>query len=117
MHLTFTEQTEVHGAKDSGRRGMHVELAISILDMARDGVPGDAEPLADLRVTAADRQQAQHVQFACSERGRIHTGHLRNCGKPIASHGTKVTSRTPMARTPTAGSAALNTSGSGLPKR
>src|SRR6266550_1534959 len=76
---------------------MYIELAISILDMTRDGVLGDAEPLGCLRVTAADRQQAQHVQFACSELGPVHTGHFRNCGNPVASHGTKVTSSTTIA--------------------
>src|SRR5437879_1311507 len=113
----WTEQAEAHGAKHGGRRCMNVELAVGILDVAADRVPGDADAHGYLRVTAAERQQAQHVQLARGEDRPRHAGRLRSRGRPLASHGTKVTSSTPMASTPTTGSAARHTSGSGLPKR
>src|SRR5256885_1001882 len=117
VNPAWSEQAEAHGAKYGGRCRMNVQLAVGILDVTRDRVAGDAEPHGYLRVTAAERQQTQHVQLACGEDGPDHAGHLRSCGKPVASHGTKVTSSTPMASTPTTGTAARHTSGSGLPKR
>src|SRR5688500_9431097 len=99
---------------------MNAELAVEILDVRFHRVGRHAEAVGDLGIRAAQSEQLHHLRLACAEKRLIHVFwgfHFASAGNPVASHGTKVTSSTPMPSTQTGGTAARNTSGSGLPKR
>ena len=62
------QQPQFGCTRDRGGAGTHGELAIAVLDVARDRVHRDAEPVADLGVVVAAREQAQDIGFAGGQR-------------------------------------------------
>src|SRR5918912_1509478 len=57
------DELEPERARECMRGRAHAELAIAVLHVRADRMRGDAEPLGDLAVGAAVREEDQHIAF------------------------------------------------------
>jgi hypothetical protein len=60
----FVDNAELDGAHHRRAHRMHSELAVDLLDVARDGVSRKAKPLGARGIGIAAGDEAQHVDFA-----------------------------------------------------